>query len=394
MTYLHFVLLVSLLAIVILFIDYRGPKIIHLKHDKVFGLECLRAKELIVQESDKNGNLWASRGMVIYCLKSGDNKFIRIAHVPTGLSIFWFNNLKFFRWIMLRSECIEITLSQDASIHAFSAGRMWIKSTKDNRFRKTMKLPNFGRGVGRGIMSTGILSPDNYSCYFGEYFRNNEKTNRISIYKYNIIKNQWKIVYTFLPGQIRHIHALQSDPFTGKLWICTGDEDNEAMIGWSDDDFKTINPIGKGSQAWRTCQLVFTEDSVYWGTDSGSLDLAGIYCWNKKIMNVERIYKTDGAVFFATMLKNGLIVMSTDRERFPNEKDESTRLFIIDKENRVKEIICGEWDYKKPGFRFNFAKLRLQRNQFNDLLAVSVLNQKKFSDGEILLIHENVIQSN
>ena len=98
------------------------------------------------------------------------------------------------------------------------------------------------------------------------------------------------------------------------------------MIGWSDDNYINITPIGYGSQIWRTCQLVFTEEAIYWGTDTGSVDLAGIYRWDKKSMELEQVCKTEGAIFFSVRLNNGTIVMSTDREGFPNEKDDKTRL--------------------------------------------------------------------
>ena len=59
-------------------------------------------------------------------------------------------------------------------------------------------------------------------------------------------------------------YTVQHDPYTGYNWVCTGDYDNESMIGWSDDDFDTISFIGQGSQMWRVCQLAFTKEYVYY----------------------------------------------------------------------------------------------------------------------------------
>jgi hypothetical protein len=384
---LFIVSLVILILILCLKFDYSGPKRIPLHTDSAFGMPCLRANDLIVQEFDSKGNLWASRGMIIYMLKKGDNGFIRMTHVPSGFSYFWLNNFSICRRFTLRPECIEMTVAEGGSICAFSSGKMWISNDVSKKFVKTLKLQNFGKGVGRGIMSTGLIQVNKQELLFGEYFSNSERTS-VRIYKYENSDMLWKTVHEFLPGKIRHIHALQKDPYTGKLWICTGDEDKESMIGWSDDVFKNITPIGQGSQIWRTCQLVFTKEAVFWGTDTGSENLAGIYRWDKKNMELTRLLKTDGAVFFGTRLTNGTIVLSTDREGFSNEKDERTRLFILNKDENLITVTCGTWRYKSPGFRFNFAKLRFQRNQGNDLLAISVLNQKEFPDGELLIFNE------
>lgn len=355
-------------------------------------MKCMRAKDLMVQEYDREGNLWASRGLIIYRLSRGDDKFIKMTHVPCGLSIFWLNNFRLFRRLTLRSECVEITISDSGSLCAFSSGKMWIASGYNNKFRKTLTLPHFGFKVGRGIMSTGLAHYGGDKFMVGEYFSNPGRIN-VKIYRKVPEMMSWESVYEFKSGEIRHIHAIQCDPYTGNLWICTGDENEEPMIGWSDDEFKTINVIGSGSQVWRACQLVFTGDGVYWGTDTGSEELAGIYRWDKNTLKLSRLYKSAGAIFFSTILDDGTIVMSTDREGFPNEKDDKTRLLIMDKDKKVSAVVCGTWNYSKPGFRFNFAKLRFQRNQNYSLLAISVMNQKELPDSEMILIDKGELKA-
>ena len=82
--------------------------------------------------------------------------------------------------------------------------------------------------------------------------------------------------------------------------------------------------------------------------------------------------------------------MSTDRESFPNERDDKTRFLIIDESDNIREIEGGSWNYQKKGIRFNFAKLRLQRTQGNHLLAVSCLNLKEIPDGDLLIFDEYI----
>jgi hypothetical protein len=385
------ILLVSTLAFLIAFLylilDYLGPQRIPLQSDNKFGMTCFRVHDLIVQEFDRKDNLWATRGLLIYYLRNGEDKFKKVARVPSGFSFFWLNNFTIIRKFTLRPECVEMSVNDAGYICAFSSGRMWISQGIGKKFNKTLKLPNYGIGVGRGIMSTGLAQVNDEEFSFGEYFNNPERS-KVRIYKYKNTNRLWEKVYEFLPGQIRHIHALQKDPYTGKLWICTGDEDNEALIGWSDDNFKTIVTIGQGSQKWRACQLVFTEEAIYWGTDTGEIDSGGIYKWDKEKQEVKRLQSIPGAIFFGTRLANGTIVMSTDREGFPNETDDKTRLFIINKENKITTIDCGTWNYKKSGFRFNFAKLRMHRIQGSHKLAISCLNLKEVPDGDLLIYSE------
>ncbi|MBE0653371.1 MAG: hypothetical protein IH594_06210 [Bacteroidales bacterium] len=391
---MNMVLVISafLLAVTVIYLmlDYRGARSIHLKKVMKFGIECLNAKDLIVQEYDNSGNLWATRGLLIYLLKKGDDKFFRVGRIPCGFNIYWLNNFKLVRRITLRSECIELSVNQSGNICAFSCGMMWFSYGIGQSFRMTMKLENFGLNKGRGIMSTGLQWVNENEVLFGEYF-NNPRRGEVAIFKFSKENLTWSKLYEFPSGQIRHIHSVQKDSYTGRLWVCVGDEDNEAMIGWLDDNCENVYPIGSGSQIWRACQLVFSEDAMFWGTDTGSMDLAGIYRWDKITENLTLLKKTDGAIFFGTRLRNDIIVMSTDREGFQNERDEITRIYFLHKDGKITEHQCGTWNYKKHGFRFNFAKLRLQRSQGDDYLAISVLNQKEMSDAELLLIHEEII---
>jgi len=116
-------LIIVVTTIVYLFIDYRGPEKIPLNNDIAFGFPCLRAKDLVVQEYDKDGNLWATRGMKIYQLKKNDNKFIRIAHVPTGFSIYWLRNFSIIRKLTIRPECVEMVPTNTGDLCAISAGK-------------------------------------------------------------------------------------------------------------------------------------------------------------------------------------------------------------------------------------------------------------------------------
>lgn len=369
-----------------LVIDYLPPKRIKSKKYSISGIDCRRAKELIVQQYDSNNNLWATRGMIIYKLNNNDSAFVKIARVPTGFSLYWLNNFSLCRKYTHRIECTEILVSSNGSICALSAGKLWYRAVNEKKFKKSLTLPNFGINIGRGAMSTGLASSSDSLVFLGEYFKNPNRES-VNIYKSRNNGQKWDIAYTFGNGEIRHIHAIQKDNYKDLLWVCTGDGNNESMIGWTNNNFRSINIIGKGSQNWRTCQLVFTDSTIYWGTDTGNDD-SGIFKWNREKNEITKVFSCDGAVFFGTRLRCGLIVMTTNREGLPNEKDDKTRIYILNQKDRVFAIECGSWSYKKKGFRSSFGRLRVQRNQGSGCLAVTFLNQKEIPNGELLIIDE------
>ena len=105
------------------------------------------------------------------------------------------------------------------------------------------------------------------------------------------------------------------------------------------------------TKAKKEKKVVFTKEAIYWGTDTGSVDLAGVYRWDRTTKELARIHRSEGAILFGTKLDNGTIVFSTDREGFPNEKDLRTRLIIIKKDGDISEIDCGTWNIWKKGRR-------------------------------------------
>lgn len=381
-----------LVVLVYLVIDYQGPRRIVLRSDRAFHMDCKRAKELIVQEVDGEGGIWASRGLLLYHKGKEENTFIRKAHVPAGLSYFWLFNFTLFRRFTNKPECLEATITGGGSICALSSGYLWHRSIEGKRFKRGMKLNHYGLGVGRGVLSYGFKSLGEKEIYFGEYFRNAAR-GPVKIFRSMDEGLSWDMIREFDAGFTRHIHFIQQDPYTGKMWICMGDLDHESRIGWSDDGFRSITYIGSGSQIWRSAHVVFTEEAVYWGTDSGFDDSAGIYRWDKTSMEHVRIHPCPGAVLFGTRLEKGSLVFSTDREGFPIEQDHHTRLFVLGKQGALTEIEAGTWKHWKKGRRYSFAMLRFLRNQGCSSLALTVINQKEFPAGELLLFEEEALQA-
>lgn len=117
---------------------------------------------------------------------------------------------------------------------------------------------------------------------------------------------------------VRHIHAVQVDPYTGEIWVTTGDRDYECHIGRLDG--MTFDPVGGGSQDWRAVELAFTPQAVLWGVDCG-------YRSTNPILRLDRsdighappvtVERTAGSVYYAATVDTGSstsVVFSTAAE--------------------------------------------------------------------------------
>jgi hypothetical protein len=129
-----------------------------------------------------------------------------------------------------------------------------------NRFEKVFAMP-------RGSKPLNICITPSGSLFFGEYFQNIEK-KAVNIYGSEDNGHSWHIVYTFPQDTINHIHGLFFDKFTNRIWVATGDRENECIIGYTEDEFKTFTEVFRGGQEFRTCQLFFYRGFIVFGTDT------------------------------------------------------------------------------------------------------------------------------
>lgn len=99
-----------------------------------------------------------------------------------------------------------------------------------------------------------------------------------TVYRSRDAGRTWEPV--FMTNQIRHFHLLMPDPARpGFWWLTSGDEPEESCIWTSEDDGDTwvdrseefmalMREAGITTQAsLRTCDLLFTEKGMLWGTD-------------------------------------------------------------------------------------------------------------------------------
>ncbi|QLH81186.1 WD40/YVTN/BNR-like repeat-containing protein [Halosimplex pelagicum] len=103
-----------------------------------------------------------------------------------------------------------------------------------------------------------------------------------------------------LPG-VRHVHAVEVDPYTGDLWVTTGDRGAECRIGRVRDG--EFDPVGSGSQRWRAVQPVFTPDGLLWGVDSVFAESNALFVlprteFDRPDPTPRRVAEADGSVYY------------------------------------------------------------------------------------------------
>jgi len=160
------------------------------------------------------------------------------------------------------------------------------------------------------------LDQSTNSLFFGEY--QNDRPYNCKILQISRDNFKPTISYRFGEGTIKHIHSVTWDPFRNRLWVTTGDTNDESGIYWTDNYFKTLHCIGAGSQFWRAVSLLITETDVIWATDAGkdadpeSKNWVVIYNIKKKSARI--VCTLDNPGYYMSRMRSGRYVLSTTFE--------------------------------------------------------------------------------
>lgn len=137
------------------------------------------------------------------------------------------------------------------------------------------------------LYTTGIEfitdDQDQEWCVFGEYAHSGSAPFYVWRGKYPYTsESDWQIVMTInsvsnteTVGSIRHFHQVRRDPWTDVLYLTSGDNKNQLNWWYSTDYGATWTLLlNDGSVGWedhvaRCCNMVFTEEFIYWGSDHG-----------------------------------------------------------------------------------------------------------------------------
>lgn len=168
---------------------------------------------------------------------------------------------------------------------------------------------SFPRGF--GPIREGWCEDNKGNVYLGEYFTNGKCRYPVRLLKSTDDGQTWEVIRIW--HHIQHIHFVQYDPFSSRIWLGTGDRDEESNISFSEDEGKSWTELGSGDQMFRAVTLLFTKDYVYWGTDAPTKQNY-IYRYARKSGEIERMVAVGGPVNYSMSLKNGIKLFNTDVE--------------------------------------------------------------------------------
>jgi len=147
-----------------------------------------------------------------------------------------------------------------------------------------------------------VLCATDDAVYYGEY-RTNTERSAVHIWTLNFSTIQWEPVWSF--EGVRHVHGVFFDPFTQAIWVTTGDSDEESALWCTDDRFTTLKKIIGGSQQLRTVQLLFSADSIYFGSDAPD-EANYLYRMDRSSGELKKLVSVSGSVFFGCCVGENL----------------------------------------------------------------------------------------
>lgn len=212
----------------------------------------------------------------------------------------------------LRAEITGLYTLKNGVRIAIAKKGLFLQQQGSNSFEKCFAMPRGSKPLNLCIAPSG-------SIFFGEYFQNMDK-QAVNIYCSENNARTWNIAYTFGTGEINHIHGLFLDPYTYRMWVATGDRENECIIGYTEDEFKTFVEVFRGGQEYRTCQLFFYKDFIVFGTDT-QYEQNVIKKFDRKTLEITELQQVQGSVikggqvgdvaFFSTTVEPSKV--NTDR---------------------------------------------------------------------------------
>lgn len=248
---------------------------------------------------------------------------------------------------LLRYYIYHILPIGDAIV-VFGLKKIFVISTKNQEILREFKIS--------GSRPLVICKDEKY-IYYGEYFSNKER-KPVKIFRFNP-ENEFIETHIELTD-VRHIHGMFYDPYSKKIFLTTGDTDDESFIGYLETG--KVKKILSGSQQARVVTLLFDQHYIYFATDAPR-EVNYIYRYCRKSKEVEKLQELGGTVFYGVSVKNSF-VFSTVADTNKEQRQDSVELWGSDNGTDwqiVKEFEKDPW----PKSLFQHGQLLISDKQYN-----------------------------
>ncbi len=193
---------------------------------------------------------------------------------------------------------------------------------------------------GRRILRNGVCVLGS-TILVGDYWTNGRRED-VRVHTIDLATGVATRFLTIPTPTVRHVHLVQTDPFSDRIWIGTGDEDHECLVLRVDPSNPRLQTVGGGSQRWRCITLVFTQDAVYWGSDNHTGSNA-IFRYGRAARTVDVIGPVIGPVYYAVK-RGGNTVFGTTVEKGEGDQDGWGRLYVLDGNETITEVFKAQKD--------------------------------------------------
>lgn len=250
------------------------------------------------------------------------------------------------------------------------------------KFNKETGLFEKCHDIEKGSRPMNLCQGNDGTIYYGEYCYNPQRhPMRILCSKDN--GSTWEVAYTFGEGEINHIHGIFNDPYTGRLWVATGDDDAACIFGYTEDGFKTFVKEYSGSQQYRVCVPMFTPDEIVFATDS-QYEQNVIRSIDRNTGEVKDWQKIQGSGIYA--VQNGsLMMVSSTVEPSTVNTDQSSHLWYSCDGHHWKELVSFKKDCL-PKTYFQFGSIRFPHYENESDFVVFSGRALKGMDGKSMII--------
>jgi len=207
---------------------------------------------------DERG-LLASRGTDVFHTADGGMNWTRAMWLCPSAPVRLLEKIVLWRRL-LRSDIA--TAQKDSNGAFYCVGRKTVLGTPagTGRIDTLCRVPKGTRPLSIALTDDGVL-------YWGEYFRN-PRREEVRIFGSRDQGRSWYVAHVFPPGTVRHVHSVLYDKLRRRLWLLTGDLDQESRILWTDDHFATLHTAYQGSQRARAVTAVSIPQGLLLGTDA------------------------------------------------------------------------------------------------------------------------------
>lgn len=264
-----------------------------------------------------------SRGYGIYRSADGGRSWKKLHNLSATVMGRTLGNLSLYRRALRKG--VHHIIPTGRSVHVFVDDRISVLSRDGHE-----EISRFAIKGSRPMVVCKSLSG---ALYYGEY-RSNSERSAVSIMKYCVQEEAWTQHYS-LTG-VRHIHGIFEDPLTSDIWLTTGDEDDESAIWKTSDDFITLERVLGGSQQLRAVQLVFTDSSIYFGSDTPR-EANFLYRLDKYSGDLEQLVGVNGSVFFGGNT-GGRLYFTTAVEPSDVNREKTAALWFRDEDGRWRAV--------------------------------------------------------